>query len=226
MEVSALGGATGGLTSAVADNTLGQDAFLQLLVTQLRYQDPLSPMENEAFIAQLAQFSSLEQMQQLNTNVETSIQLDQSQANSAATYMIGKEVRAAGDELIVGETNEPEFGYYLPDGAGAVQVTIYDSAGQVVRSLAFAQPDTGSNIQTWDGRDASGTRVEPGSYRVEVEASNADGSAAAATTTVTGHVDGVTFQNGQAWLLVEGREVPLASVLEVFEATTPEDPTE
>jgi flagellar basal-body rod modification protein FlgD len=132
--------------------------------------------------------------------------------------MIGRDVRAAGDELIVGENNNPEFGYYLPDGAGAVVVTIFNDDGNVVRTLAFANPETGSNTHIWDGNDATGQRVDPGIYRVEVNATNADGSDVASTTTVTGHVDGVTFQNGQAWLLVGEREIPLASVLEVFES--------
>lgn len=84
----------------VSNDSLGKDAFLQLLVTELRYQDPLSPMDNKEFIAQMAQFSSLEQMQNMNNNMENFLRIE---SLSQGAALIGKEV----------ETIDPETGETL-----------------------------------------------------------------------------------------------------------------
>ena len=219
MEISSL---TNAASSAAAPRATGvtRDAFLQLLITQLRYQDPLSPMENEAFLAQLAQFSSLEQMQQLNANFATSMALAQSEANSSATGLIGRYVRASGDTVGLGAEGQVSLGYFL--GADAsVELTVYDAQGVAVRHVTLPEGQSGSNEWRWDGRNDAGERLAAGTYTFTVTGVDANGGSVNAATTVLGRVDGITFQSGTAELLVEGREIPLSSVLEVFL----EDPT-
>lgn len=223
MEILPFTGATSGTTrtdSASSGNDIGQDAFLQLLITQMRYQDPLSPMENEEFIAQLAQFSSLEQMQQLNSNFESMLAYNQSEANSAATSLIGREVRAAGNEIQLGENGTESLGYFLSAPASAVEIQVKDGSGQTVRTLVANDLAAGSHHIEWDGRDAAGSRMPAGTYTFATEARTQSGDPVPVTNTVVGMVDGVTFQSGQALLLVEGREVPLSSILEVFAASS------
>jgi flagellar basal-body rod modification protein FlgD len=220
MEISAL---TNPAVSQAAERSTGvsRDAFLQLLITQLRYQDPLSPMENEAFLAQLAQFSSLEQMQQLNENFANSMALAQSEANSSATGLIGRYVRASGDTVSLPEEGAVSLGYFL-GAAGSAEITIYDSAGVAVRHMTLPESAAGSNAWTWDGRNDAGERLDAGEFTFTVEAHDANGEAVSAATTVVGKVEGITFQSGTAELLVNGRHVPLSSVLEVF-LETPDD---
>lgn len=216
MEISSVSSTLAGTTTANPEAALGRDAFLKLLITQLRYQDPLSPMENEAFLAQLAQFSSVEQMQQLNASFEASIALSQSQANSAATSLIGRHVRASGDHVTLPAEGSVELGYYLASAAESVEIDVVDANGAVVRHLRAAGVPQGSNLLRWDGHDDAGQRLDAGSYSFRVQAFDANGDALAAATTVSGLVSGVTFESGSAMLLIDGRKVPLSSVLEVF----------
>ncbi|MCA9730159.1 MAG: hypothetical protein KC729_20915, partial [Candidatus Eisenbacteria bacterium] len=194
---------------------VSRDAFLQLLITQMRYQDPLSPMDNEAFLAQLAQFSSLEQMQQLNENFTNSMALAQSEANSSATGLIGRYVRASGDTVTLGAQGDVSLGYFL--GADAsVDVTIYDGQGAAVRHVTLPEGVSGSNEWMWDGRNDAGERLGAGAYTFTIDAYDANGESVNAASTVLGRVEGVTFQSGTAELLVGGKEIPLSSVFEVF----------
>jgi flagellar basal-body rod modification protein FlgD len=95
--------------SASIEEALGRDAFLNLLITQIRFQDPLKPLEDKEFIAQLAQFSSLEQMQQVNDNL---LLLAQMQSISQASALIGKQITTlagAGGEVIQGRVEAVLF---------------------------------------------------------------------------------------------------------------------
>lgn len=219
MQISQVQSGTAGTTSAAAGQ-LGKDAFLQLLITQLRYQNPLSPMNNEAFLGQLAQFSQLEQMQQLNDNFSSSMLLTQSLNNSAAAGLIGKYVRAGGDAVHLPESGSVQLGYYLPQPAASVTLSVLDANGRTVRTLEAPASDAGSQQLTWDGRSEDGARLEAGEYRLAVDAVDAEGNPLQALTLIEGRVDGVTFENGTAVLLVDGQQVPLSSVLDVFVPAT------
>ena len=111
---------------------LGKDAFLRLLVTQLNYQDPLSPMQNEAFVAQLAEFSALEQMQNINRNLEDSIQanflLNKAMNNSLVTTLIGKDVVASTNRFTYDPEGNIELGFQLSQPGKDVKVKIYDDS--------------------------------------------------------------------------------------------------
>lgn len=196
---------------------LGKDDFLKLLITQMRYQDPLSPMDNTQFLAQMAQFSSLEQMQNLNESFDQSMLISQSLNNSSAAGFIGRHVRASGDGVTLGSSGPVELGYFLPQEAATVMVTVLDDKGREVRTLVADGTKAGAHKLEWDGADLDGRRVAAGSYTFRVSAKDADGNDVRATSVVTGLVQGITFKNGSAYLLVDGREVPLSEVLEVYQ---------
>ncbi len=197
------------------DKAVDKDAFMKLLITQMRYQDPLDPMDNQQFLSQLAQFSSLEQMQSLNQKFESSMALTQSLNNSAAAGLIGKTVRASGDTVSVGASGPVDLGYFLPAEASTVTLTVSDGTGKVVRTLVGVEKGAGAHQLAWDGRDENGARVPEGSYSFAVNATDTDGADLQATSMVDGLVEGVTFKNGTAYLLVDGREVSLSNVLEI-----------
>jgi len=209
-------GALSGVLTAGGGGSLGKTEFLQLLIEQLKHQDPLSPLQNQEFIAQLAQFTSLEQMQSLNDKIDASNVLAQSLNNSAAAQLIGRTVRANGDQVQLESGSSTEVGYFLPAEAAAVQINIYDDQGRVVRTIPSSDGAVGAHHVTWDGTDEAGTLLEPGTYTIGVTAKDADGQAVDALTVVTGKVDGVTFKNGSALLLVNGQELPLSSLLDVY----------
>lgn len=212
--------ATGTDTQGVQGSSrqaLGKDDFLKLLITQMRYQDPLSPMDNSQFLSQMAQFSSLEQMQNLNDSFDQSMLLSQSLNNSSAAGLIGRHVRASGDGVTLGTTGSVELGYFLPQEAATVTVTVLDAQGREVRTLVPDGTAAGAHKLDWDGADLDGRRVAAGSYTFKVSARDADGADISATSVVTGLVQGITFKNGSAYLLVDGREVSLSEVLEVYQ---------
>jgi flagellar basal-body rod modification protein FlgD len=222
MAIQAASGTTTSSTQALSSltgrNAVTKESFLQLLITQMRYQDPLSPMDNQEFLAQLAQFSSLEQMQNLNDKYDSSMALTQSLNNSAAAGLIGRQVRASGDTLSLGSSGGVEVGYYLQADAAEVSISVTDSTGKIVRGLTSTDGGSGSHRLTWDGRDDAGSRLPAGSYTFKVTAKDEDGAAVTASSVVSGTVSGVTYRNGSAYLLVDGREVSLSEVLEVYQA--------
>jgi flagellar basal-body rod modification protein FlgD len=218
MAINATGSATtSGATTptTTTSQVLGKDDFLKLLITQMRYQDPLNPMDNSQFLAQMAQFTSLEQMQNLNTSFTQSMQLTQSLNNTASASFIGKHVRAAGDTVTLGSNGSVELGYFLPADAQSVTVTVLDSSGREVRTLVSDGLSTGAHNVTWNGADLDGQRLAAGKYTFKVSAKDADGAEIAGTSLVNGLVQGITYKSGVAYLLVDGREVPLSDVLEV-----------
>jgi len=203
------------LAAASGGNTLGKDAFLNLLITQMRYQDPLSPLDNQAFVAQMAQFSALEQMQNLNDKLGAEVMLSSSLNNSTATSLIGRQVRTTGNSLELGESGPVEMGYFLTSEAASATVTIYDESGALVRTYTESDLASGSHLMEWDGRDGNGQRVAPGNYTFEVSAVDGEGASVEAITVVNGLVEGVTYRNGSAYLIVDGQEVPFSGLLEV-----------
>ncbi len=201
---------------------LGKDAFLRLLVTQLNYQDPLSPMQNEAFVAQLAQFSSLEQMQQINRNLEDSINADfllnKSMNNSLVTTLIGKDVVAAADEVTLSDDQLPQFGFELPSPSGDVRVEIYDSNGKLVRTLDLGSRAAGRHFIQWDGKDQHGQPLEAGKYSFKVTARGGEeGEDLSVTTFIRGTISGVRYDDGVARLLIGKLELGLGDVLQIMQ---------
>lgn len=186
--------------------TLGKDAFMNLLVTQLRYQDPLQPMENTEFIAQLAQFSSLEQLWYMNANSQTNTLLLQSLQNTVMSGFLDREVWASGGRLWLPESGEVTL-HYTVAGPALVTVEVLNAGGQVVRTLQVQAQQRGEQQCAWDGKDSAGQRVASGAYFFRVKAVDENGAQVSATPYTVGTVTGVRFNNGSAQLLLGGLEV-------------------
>lgn len=207
------------LTEQVANSSqlLGKDAFLQMLVTQLRYQDPLNPLSDTQFIAQLAQFSSLEQLQAMNSNFESNMILSQSLHNSMTVNMIGRQVKVYGSSIALEKGTPIGISFDLQE-AGSVTVKIKDASGQLVRELNLGYRDAGAVETTWDGKDADGKELDSGQYSYLVEAKNSDGQSLAVVPYTTGRVTGVKYTEGVAVLMMGDIEVRLGEVIEVLDA--------
>jgi flagellar basal-body rod modification protein FlgD len=201
--------------AAQAAQGLGKDAFLKLLITQLQNQDPLNPADSTEFTAQLAQFSSLEQLSNINENIKT-LELYQASINNAqAVSFIGKEIVAKGDKLEVTSGQPRACEFELGASAKKVVVSIYDAAGNFIRDLTAASMGSGKQSLTWDGRDLNGNTVPSGIYTFGVQAEGADGEKVSTTTFLTGTVSGVTFRDGITYLTVGGSEVSVGDVTRI-----------
>jgi len=194
---------------------LGKDAFLTMLVTQMKNQDPLNPVENTEFTAQLAQFSSLEQMFNINDNLKN-IQMSQSSLNNTqAINIIGKEVKAEGNSIKHTAGGETNINYKLSSAAKEVKTSIYDNRGELVRVISESAKDSGEHTFVWDGKDNLGNIMSDGTYSFMTNAVDISGTDIAVTPLIRGSVTGVSFDNGNTLISVGGQSVSMSSIIEV-----------
>lgn len=196
--------------------TMDQDAFLTILVAQLTNQDPMNPMEDKEMTSQLAEFSSLEQLTNINTNIKAMGADDEYQQMLAATSFIGKSVKAQGYNLSKEGDAVSTLHYGLGETVNNLRMNIYDQSGDMVSSIDLGSKQAGSYQYTWDGRDANGKELPDGSYSVAMVAEDVNGEPVLVQTEVAGEVTGVVSENGEYYLrLADGRFVNFANVIEV-----------
>ncbi len=199
--------------------SMGKEEFLKMLIAQLENQDPLDPMEDKEFISQMAQFSSLEQMQNMNANLEENLNwnylLSQTINNTMSTSLIGKDVKASGNQFYLGESSDAALKFKLDAFAAETTVNVYDGVGELVDTIQVHNLGAGDQTVRWDGLVQAGDRAPMGEYTFEVSAKTVDGKDIYATPYIFGRVDGVQYVDAQAYLVVNGAQVPLSDVLEV-----------
>jgi flagellar basal-body rod modification protein FlgD len=185
----------------VKGNNLGKNEFLQLLVTQLNNQNPLEPQENGEFIAQLAQFSTVEGVEKLNSSMSTMLSGYQSSQALQASSLVGRKVIVPTDKAMIDTSETFKASVVLPTSSSNVGVNVYDSAGTVVNRINMGQQEAGNVSFMWDGKDASGNTLPPGAYRFEAQATY-QGETKGLYTLLPANVDSVTLgQNGGELML-------------------------
>lgn len=200
-------------------NSLGKKEFLKLLITQLKNQDPMDPLKDKDFIAQLAQFSSLEQLQNMNDGLEKQMSSDllmaQSISNAMVTTLIGKQVTIATDQVELQKEGGIKVEYQADQAAKNAVFTVYDSNGRVVLSRDLGPVAAGQGSYSWDGKDGDGNRLPAGAYRIEVNLVSDGGDSHKAQTFIQGPVTAVKYTNGAAALEVNGQLFNISDVVEV-----------
>ncbi|MCO5400315.1 flagellar hook assembly protein FlgD [Ralstonia soli] len=185
-----------------------QNTFMTLLVTQLKNQDPLNPMDNSQMTAQLAQINTVSGIQQLNTTM-SNMALQSAASQGAA--LIGRTVAAPASNLTLA-SGAANFGISAPSGADDAVLTITNAAGVAVRTVDLGALPAGTSNFTWNGKDDKGNALADGQYAMSVSAKLA-GKTAAASTLATTTVTGVTINNGTTQLqLATGGSAPLSSI--------------
>ncbi len=190
--------------SATAKSSVQEmsDRFLKLLVTQLKNQDPMNPMENAELTMQLAQMSTVEGVNQLNDSLDAlNAQFRASQVIQGAG-MVGHQVLAEGDYLLLSES-AGVGGVELESKADSVKVDIYNANGNLVRSLDLGEQDSGLVRFVWDGKGTDGTALADGDYTFQVTATAA-GKDVAATTYSLGQVLSVALKDNAMEVEVSG----------------------
>ncbi|MGR9101039.1 MAG: flagellar hook assembly protein FlgD [Gammaproteobacteria bacterium] len=181
---------------------LGQEEFLKLMTTQLTNQNPLKPMENGDFLAQMAQFGTVSGIQELQESFrEFSSTISSDQALQAAG-LVGRQVLAPGDEALLAAGGEVRGVLELPSGSTSVKVKIIDSmTGEIVRNLDLGSKPAGETDFVWDGVGNDGLFADPGLYKVQAEAM-IGGASMGLATQIESTVKSVTMSNGQHGLLI------------------------
>ncbi|WP_339514142.1 flagellar hook assembly protein FlgD [Pseudomonas sp. RL_15y_Pfl2_60] len=198
--------------STGTDKELGKDEFLNLLVAQLNNQNPLEPQGNGEFIAQLAQFSQVEGIQQLNGSVDTLLSGYQSSQALQASSLVGRKVIVPTDSAVVDTSESFKASLVLPTSSSNVYVNVKDSAGSVVGRVNLGEQEAGNISFIWDGKDSSGNLMPPGTYTFEAEATYA-GETKGLYTMLPANVDSVTLGGSELMLNLAGLgSVPLSQV--------------
>ena len=201
-------------TDTQSEDLLGKDAFLTLLVAQLQYQDPLNPMEGTEFTAQLAQFSSLEQLQNVNDNL-SNMQVSQAEELIFRTMdFMGKEIDVQGSDLVLTENTSAKGGFYMEESGDCV-VTVFDANGTAVKNISMGQMEPGTHSFEWDGIGDNGDTLEEGIYNFAVTAVDGTGQELSVETYMSGLVDRVNIEGGIPMLYVGDVPVALSSVRNV-----------
>lgn len=204
------------LTQQKSGSVVGKDDFLKLLVTQLQNQDPLNPMDSTEFTAQLAQFTSLEQMSNMNESLDSLLMYQASINNSQTVGFIGNNVVGKGNTVsVVSQGTPAPISFSLAGEANTVGLSIYDSTGKLIRVIDVGSMSSGEQSLIWDAKDQSGNAVTPGAYTYKITAKDSEGEEVEVTAYASGKVTGVTFKDGVSYLEMGQQQIPIGDVLSV-----------
>jgi len=195
--------------------SLGKDDFMKLLLAQLKNQDPLNPMDGTQFSAQLAQFSSLEQLSNMATELKTQGVNQMTLGYAQSVNMIGKEVTVTSGNTVTANGSTVDLSYSLEKDAQSVTISILDKDGTTVKTWEEKDQNSGVNKVTWN---CSG--VDNGDYTFQVTAKDALGQSVSTTTLTSGLVTAVHFKNNEISATVNGQEIPLSKITEIKQPTS------
>ena len=210
--------------AAGSNSILGKDDFLKMLLAQMKNQDPMNPMDSTQYAAQLAQFSSLEQLQNLNTSMTQSINanlaLTQTINNSLASTLIGKDVKIGSSSISNTGQGSVNIGYNLPSNASSVSVNIYDSMGNLVKTIDSLPTSAGDSKLSWDFTDNNGNQLPDGDYTFKIAAKDSSGNDITADPFTTGTISGIKFSSSGTQLMINNAAYQLSDVQEILGSGT------
>ncbi|EQC45516.1 flagellar hook assembly protein FlgD [Bacteriovorax sp. Seq25_V] len=195
-------------------NKMGKDGFLKLLAHQLQNQDPLKPMDQKQFSADLAQFSQLEQLTNMNAKFDKFGANAPQETKFYGASFLGKEIVTRGSSIHYnGQDRNVDIPFFLDQAATNVTVNIYDSKKQLIGKVGAESLSRGQNTLRWNGKQLDGVRATKDNYRIEVVAYDDQMNKFKAKTSSTGLVTGVNFDKGETILtLANGKEIFLRDV--------------
>lgn len=203
------GGAYSNSTTKAANNTLGKDSFLKMLIAQLQNQDPLNPMDGTAFVAQLAQFSSLEQLTNLNTTMSALPDYLGQFTNAQMVNLIGNEAVAKGNAITVNGSST-KITYRLPSDIQSGTIKIYNSNGLLVDTVNIGSQKAGLQSTLWNSSSHGA-----GNYTCEISATDRKGQVVTVEKMLSGTIEGVSFQDGSSYLTIQGQQVAFSNVVAI-----------
>ncbi|MCE5284116.1 MAG: hypothetical protein LLG93_18685 [Deltaproteobacteria bacterium] len=200
---------TSSSSTTSSTKSLGKEDFMKLLLAQLKNQDPLEPMGGTEFATQLAQFSSLEQLTNMNTELANQGVNQMTMGYAQSVNMIGKEAIVRNGNAITAD-GMVDLNYQLASDASSVSISIYDESGSLVKTIEGTGLTAGLNTTTLDCTD-----MAKGNYTFLVSATDISGQSVTASTMISGLVTAAHFKNNTISLTVNGKEVALSDVVSI-----------
>lgn len=204
-------------TSGTSSSTFDMNSFLTMFTTQLKYQDPTNPLESYELAAQLAQFSTVEQLTQINSQLEEQEVILTAINNAQMVDILGNDVVGSDDTIQLKDGQISRGHYELADSA-TVTVKIYNDQDQLVRTMSVGAQEAGRYDVQWDGRSDAGEEMGDGNYYFDIEAVDAEGISVDVTETISGRASALRMEDGVAYLLLnsaDGVKLPISAVIEV-----------
>ena len=202
-----------------AVDELGQNEFMKLMLTQLKYQDPFKPMENGEFLAQMAQFSTVAGIEEMNSSMGSFVEEQTASQTLQAAGLLGRTVTTEGSRAILPETGSLQSQYAMPVASEQVNIIFANASGEVVHNLEMNNIQSGIHSIEWDGYNNDGKRVNPGTYSISVEYLNKEGGTSNAETSISTKIEGVSFGvgNGKPTLSTsDGRELSISDIRKIL----------
>ena len=198
-------------------NKLDKDAFLKLLSSQLKNQDPFKPVDQKKFAADMAQFAQLEQLTNMNTKLDKTTAGADNQAKFMGASFIGKAVHTKGTGVSFdGESRRTNLPFYLNKPAMKVMVRVFDQGNNLIAQIEKDSMGMGSNSVTWDGLQMDGSVAGKGDYSFDVKAWDDEYQTFSGETKAEGVVTGVDFEDGQTMLTIDGKKKVALKDVESF----------
>jgi len=196
---------------------LGKQAFLNLLTTQLQFQDPLKPMESTEFVAQLAQFRSLESGLETNKKLDTLVERSAVMNRLNAAELLGRSVEISGGAVSHQASQPDQIVYRLNADAEEVVIHIADGSGSVVRTLTMKGfQNKGPHKVEWDGKNNNGTAVPSGNYTFVGASIDGKGQTVPVEMTTKGEVAGISYFDGKVLANINGSDIPIEEIMTVL----------
>lgn len=196
--------------------TMGQEDFLKLLTTQMQNQDPTNPVDNTKMIADMAQFSSLEAMKQLNDTVSSMSQMFKTNQAVQASVLVGKDVVVPGTKVNLISGTAPVALVNIEESLTDVKAQIRNASGELVREYSWESLPQGQGDLKWDGKDASGNALPQGVYTLSAFGTNSEGARASVGTLVAQKVVSVDVGSSGASLnLADGSSASLDEIQQI-----------
>ena len=212
------------MTSAASTSTTGtgslgtMDSFLKLFLTQLQNQDPTNPLQSYELSAQLASFSTVEQLSNANTTLKGIESYAAANNNATMTGMVGKTATVSNSAIQVTSGTAGSAAYTLGTDAASVTIEVYNSSGTLVRTISDGAQTAGSHTVTWDGKNDSGNTVDDGLYTYNITATNSSGSDITASTNTQSKIYAFKMYEGSPYFILDNADgvvVPVSSVTNI-----------
>ena len=206
--------------SGHGDTNMDKNAFFKLMLAQLKNQDPMNPLKNHEMAAQLAQFSSLEQMTNMNSTLAKIEGKNSQPENFQALNLIGKTVAGDASRVVRSQFDkEHDFNFALPMAASEATVKVLSAKGDLVREFKLTNLGAGPNKVAWNGANEAGDKQAPGEYVFQIEAKNNGGQKIPVNTEFRGEVTGLSFAAEGPVLQVGSQTIKMKDVRQITDSS-------